>query len=152
MLICGDFQSIRDAHDMQNMACPDKYLQMGEFHEYFSGVKKAPYLTIFIGGNHEASNYLQELYFGGWVAENIYYLGHSAVLKIKKGDLEIRLGGISGIFNEKDFFQCRKMNRMPFDGFLKRRVYHTRELEILKLGLVFLLIFFSYFLVFSLNL
>ena len=32
-------------------------------------------LTIFVGGNHEASNHLQELPYGGWVAPNIYYLG-----------------------------------------------------------------------------
>lgn len=32
-------------------------------------------LTVFIGGNHEASNHLQELPYGGWVAPNIYYLG-----------------------------------------------------------------------------
>lgn len=32
-------------------------------------------MTIFIGGNHEASNHLQELPYGGWVAPNIYYLG-----------------------------------------------------------------------------
>jgi len=136
LLICGDFQSIRDPHDLQNMACPAKYLQMGDFPLYYSGEKKAPYLTIFIGGNHEASNYLQELYFGGWVAENIYYLGHSGVIRIKKGDLEFKLGGISGIFHEKDFFVCRNLNKMPFDGFVKRSVYHTREMEILKLGLV----------------
>jgi len=42
---------------------------------YYSGEKKAPVLTIFIGGNHEASNYLQELPYGGWVAPNIYYIG-----------------------------------------------------------------------------
>lgn len=42
---------------------------------YYSGEKKAPYLTVFIGGNHEASNYLQELPYGGWVAPNIYYMG-----------------------------------------------------------------------------
>ena len=42
---------------------------------YYSGEKKAPILTIFIGGNHEASNYLQELPYGGWVAKNIYYMG-----------------------------------------------------------------------------
>lgn len=42
---------------------------------YYSGEKKAPILTIFIGGNHEASNYLQELPYGGWVAPNIYYMG-----------------------------------------------------------------------------
>jgi len=44
-------------------------------YRYYSGEKKAPVLTIFIGGNHEASNYLQELPYGGWVAPNIYYLG-----------------------------------------------------------------------------
>lgn len=42
---------------------------------YYSGEKKAPILTIFVGGNHEASNHLQELPYGGWVAPNIYYLG-----------------------------------------------------------------------------
>ena len=42
---------------------------------YYNGEKKAPILTIFIGGNHEASNYLQELTYGGWVAPNIYFLG-----------------------------------------------------------------------------
>lgn len=42
---------------------------------YYSGEKKAPVLTIFIGGNHEASNHLQELPYGGWVAPNIYFLG-----------------------------------------------------------------------------
>lgn len=47
------------------------------FGRYYSGEKKAPVLTIFIGGNHEASNHLQELPYGGWVAPNIYYLGKS---------------------------------------------------------------------------
>lgn len=42
---------------------------------YYSGEKKAPILTVFIGGNHEASNHMQELPYGGWVAPNIYYLG-----------------------------------------------------------------------------
>lgn len=45
------------------------------FVRYYSGEKKAPMLTIIIGGNHEASNYMQELPYGGWVAPNIYYLG-----------------------------------------------------------------------------
>jgi len=44
------------------MKCPEKYLEIGTFHEYYSGVKKAPYLTIFVGGNHEASNHNRELY------------------------------------------------------------------------------------------
>lgn len=57
---------------------------------YYSGEKKAPILTLFIGGNHEASNYLQELPYGGWVAPNIYYLGRAGVVQF--GDL--RIGGV----------------------------------------------------------
>lgn len=47
-------------------------------------------MTIFIGGNHEASNYLQELPYGGWVAPNIYYLGRAGVVKYGG----IRIGGL----------------------------------------------------------
>ena len=43
---------------MSMMASPEKYHQLGDFHKYFSGEKKVPVPTIFIGGNHEASNYL----------------------------------------------------------------------------------------------
>jgi lariat debranching enzyme len=57
------------------MKVPEKYKSLGDFHDYFNGIKTAPYLTIFIGGNHEASNYLKELPFGGWVCDRIYYLG-----------------------------------------------------------------------------
>ena len=40
----------------------DKYRTMNSFHKYYSGEKVAPVTTIFIGGNHEASNHLKELY------------------------------------------------------------------------------------------
>ena len=56
---------------------------------YYSGEKKAPVLTIFIGGNHEASNYLQELPYGGWVAPNIYYLGELLPLHVNANKLQI---------------------------------------------------------------
>jgi lariat debranching enzyme len=42
---------------------PEKYRRLGDFASYYNGNKRAPVLTIFIGGNHEASNYLHELYF-----------------------------------------------------------------------------------------
>ena len=45
------------------------------FFRYYSGVKRAPILTLFIGGNHESSAFMQELPYGGWVAPNIYYMG-----------------------------------------------------------------------------
>jgi lariat debranching enzyme len=52
LLCCGDFQAIRNEHDLDNLTCPDKYKDIGSFHEYYTGKKVAPCLTIVIGGNH----------------------------------------------------------------------------------------------------
>lgn len=68
LLICGDFQSTRNQHDLASMACPIKYREMCSFYKYYSGELTAPLPTVFIGGNHEASNYLTELWHGGWVS------------------------------------------------------------------------------------
>ena len=43
------------------MAVPEKYRKLGGFHRYYTGEVVAPVLTLVIGGNHEASNYLWEL-------------------------------------------------------------------------------------------
>ncbi|XP_036847672.1 lariat debranching enzyme isoform X2 [Manis javanica] len=95
---------------------------------YYSGEKKAPVLTVFIGGNHEASNHLQELPYGGWVAPNIYYLGLAGVVKYRG----IRIGGISGIFKSHDYrkghFECP-----PYDPDTIRSIYHVRNIEVYKL-------------------
>lgn len=56
---------------------------MNSFRDYQNGVKVAPVLTVFIGGNHEASNILQSYYYGGYVAPNIYFLGFAGVINYK---------------------------------------------------------------------
>lgn len=61
LIICGDFQAVRNMTDLQVMSCPPKYRELGDFHEYYSGARTAPVLTIFIGGNHEASSHNAEL-------------------------------------------------------------------------------------------
>ncbi|XP_063789064.1 lariat debranching enzyme [Pseudophryne corroboree] len=128
LLCCGDFQAVRNEGDMNCMAVPPKYRQMQTFYKYYSGEKKAPILTIFIGGNHEASNYLQELPYGGWVAPNIYYLGYASVVKYRG----VRIGGISGIFKGHDYrkghFECP-----PYTTDTMRSAYHVRNIEVFKL-------------------
>ena len=61
LICCGDFQSVRNYSDLECMACPAKYRALNTFYKYYTGEATAPCMTIFIGGNHEASNYLVEL-------------------------------------------------------------------------------------------
>ncbi|XP_011916745.1 PREDICTED: lariat debranching enzyme isoform X3 [Cercocebus atys] len=128
LLCCGDFQAVRNEADLRCMAVPPKYRHMQTFYRYYSGEKKAPVLTLFIGGNHEASNHLQELPYGGWVAPNIYYLGLAGVVKYRG----VRIGGISGIFKSHDYrkghFECP-----PYNSSTIRSIYHVRNIEVYKL-------------------
>ena len=82
LICCGDFQAVRDQADLDCLACPAKYRRMNTFYKYFNGELVAPVLTVFIGGNHEASNYMQQLPCGGWVAPNIFYFGYAHTLTL----------------------------------------------------------------------
>ncbi len=99
IICCGDFQAVRNKHDLSCMTCPPKYREMGAFYKYYSGELKTDIPMLVIGGNHEASNHFFELRYGGWLAPNIYYLGLSGVIKF--GGL--RIAGMSGIFKPNDF-------------------------------------------------
>ena len=110
------------------MSVPVKYRQLGDFWEYYKGARLAPYLTIFVGGNHEASNYMTELYYGGWVAPNIYYMGAANVLQF--GGL--RIAGLSGIWKGPDFRKPH-FERAPYNDNTLRSVYHVREIDTRKL-------------------
>ncbi|GKY97507.1 hypothetical protein MPSEU_000708900 [Mayamaea pseudoterrestris] len=125
LLCCGDFQSLRNLADFHSLAVPPKYRALGDFHAYYSGAKQAPKLTIFVGGNHEASQALQELPYGGWVAPNIYYLGWAGIVNFKG----LRIGGISGIYKSHDY--CKGHYEVPpFDRDTLRSVYHVRNVDV----------------------
>lgn len=128
LIICGDFQAVRNPADLNCMAVPPKYRKLNTFYKYYSGTKKAPILTIFIGGNHEASNYLSELPYGGWVCPNIYYLGYANVINVGG----VRIAGLSGIYKGRDYlkghFECP-----PYDESSKKSVYHVRNLDVFRL-------------------
>ena len=128
LLICGDFQAVRNQADLATMACPVKYRDMRTFYKYYSGEAVAPVLTIFIGGNHEASNHNWELYHGGWVAPNIYFLGYAGVVNVGG----VRIAGSSGIFNGRHY-QMGHYEKPPFDDDAVRSAYHVRELEVRRL-------------------
>ncbi|KAG1753602.1 lariat debranching enzyme, C-terminal domain-containing protein [Suillus paluster] len=122
---------IRNHRDMQCMAVPQKYRQLGDFHKYYTGERTAPVLTIVIGGNHEASNYMSELYHGGWLAPNIYFLGHAGCVQVNG----IRIAGASGIFKSNDF-SLGLYERLPYDHGSMRSIYHIREFNVRRLSLL----------------
>lgn len=110
------------------MSVPPKYRAMHDFHEYYSGARTAPYLTIFIGGNHEASNYMWELYYGGWAAPNIYYMGAANVIQVGP----LRIAGLSGIWKPYNYRKPH-FERLPYNNDDVKSIYHVRELDVRKL-------------------
>ncbi|CAL4944118.1 unnamed protein product [Urochloa decumbens] len=128
LLCCGDFQAVRNKDDLRCVNVPQKYRTMNSFWKYYSGQAVAPYPTIFIGGNHEASNYLWELYYGGWAAPNIYFLGFAGVVKFGN----IRIGGLSGIHKQHNYHSGH-YERPPYNEQTIRSVYHVRHYDVLKL-------------------
>ncbi|KAG7398393.1 Methyltransferase-like protein 9 [Phytophthora boehmeriae] len=129
LLCCGDFECMRNSRDLETLACPPKYRAMHAFHRYYKQEKTAPVLTIFVGGNHEASGYLQELHYGGWVAPNIFYLGSAGVVNVAG----LRIGGLSGIYKQQDY-TAGHFESLPFNNSTMRSVYHVRELEVFQLS------------------
>lgn len=131
VVIGGDFQASRNPRDLTLMAVPRKYRRLGDFPDYYNGRKKAPYLTLIIGGNHEAASHFWELYYGGWVAPNIYYLGAANVVRFGP----LRIAGMSGIWKGYDYNK-QHMERIPFNESDIKSFYHVREIDVRKLLLL----------------
>lgn len=119
---------MRNAYDLKAVSMPEKYYTMADFHEYYSGARIAAYLTVFIGGNHEASNYMWELYYGGWVAPKIYYMGAANIIQLGP----LRIAGLSGIWKGYSYKKSH-YERLPYSQSDLRSIYHVRELDTRKL-------------------
>ncbi len=131
LISCGDFQATRNRTDLECLACPPKYRRLNDFHKYYTGECAAPVTTLFIGGNHEASNFMQELPCGGWVAPNIFYMGYACVIEFAG----LRIGGMSGIFNGRHY-QTPHFERSPYTPNTLRSVYHIRQVDVFRMGLL----------------
>ena len=119
---------MRNYADLETMACPPKYRDLHSFHRYYSGEIVAPVLTVFIGGNHEATAYLSELPYGGWVAPNIFYMGYANCVRFKG----LRIGGLSGIYKYHDYNKGR-YEVTPYSPDTMRSAYHVRALDVFRL-------------------
>lgn len=73
---------------MESLNVPRKYREMKSFWKYYSGQEVAPIPTIFIGGNHEASNHLWELWvFYLFIFFNLKYFSVDLFLNWHKVDI-----------------------------------------------------------------
>ena len=126
LIICpGDFQAFRNNNDLQCMACPEKYRHLGSFWKYYAGHSVANIPIIFVGGNHEASNHLQEISYGGLVAPNIYYLGEAGVVNYRG----LRIAGITGVYVSHNY-EKERFEKPPYPKSQLRSVYHARKKDV----------------------
>ncbi|OLL26374.1 Lariat debranching enzyme [Neolecta irregularis DAH-3] len=121
--------AIRNTSDYASLAVPKKYLQLGDFQKYYAAKRRAPILTVLIGGNHESSGYMRELFYGGWVAPNMYYLGNSGAVTFNG----LRLAGLSGIYYKSDL-NLGHFEKPPYDHSTMRSAYHVRAFDVAKLS------------------
>ncbi|KAH9599328.1 Calcineurin-like phosphoesterase domain [Trypanosoma melophagium] len=130
LLCCGDFQAVRGAADLQGIAVPRAHRRLGDFAAYYRREQQAPYLTLLIGGNHEVSDWLAEEAYGGFLAPNIYYIGHAGAVIVDGG---ITVAGISGIYKAYDY--TRPYPPMPYyaSETALRSAFHVRRIEVEKL-------------------
>lgn len=137
LIILGDFQSIRTPEDFKSISVPAKYQKMGDFHQYYNNDQfKAPVFTIIIGGNHESMRHLMQLPFGGYIANNMFYMGYSGVIWFKG----LRIAGLSGIWKHWDFEKIRptveELDSSQMWSKRVRELYHVRKSDILPLFMI----------------
>jgi Icc-related predicted phosphoesterase len=124
VLQCGDAQPFRDETDLSYMRCPKKYRELGDFHEFVSGEETLGVKTLFIGGNHEPWNFLDEHPSGGELAPNIEFLGRVGMRSVEG----IRIAGVSGIHSKLHFEQPRL--KPPYPPSQSKRVTYYNEDDI----------------------
>ncbi|KAJ6590934.1 lariat debranching enzyme, C-terminal domain-containing protein [Mycena vulgaris] len=129
LLCCGDFQATRCNADLYTMKAPTKFRLLRDFHNYYAGRKKAPILTIVVGGNHEAMGHFWECYHGGWLAPNIYFLGYAGCILV---DGWLRIAGSSGIYRAEDWKKGH-FERIPFIPSTLASAYHARQYDVTRL-------------------
>lgn len=93
----GDVQPFRNVAVLEYMHYPKKYRKLGDFRMFHEGAEEFPLPVLFIGGNHEPWNFLDENRDGGLLAPNIEFLGRVGMRNING----TRIVGLSGVNSPK---------------------------------------------------
>lgn len=72
-----------------------------------------------------------ELYYGGWIAKNMYYMGSSGCVEVNG----VIVAAASGIYKSHDYMRGR-FERQPYSMGDLRSMYHTRAFDMTKLALL----------------
>ncbi|ELP84335.1 lariat debranching enzyme, putative, partial [Entamoeba invadens IP1] len=123
LICCGDFQSLRTEADFDFFKSNVSHRDLCDFHLYHEKKLTAPILTIFVGGNHEASNVLLNAFYGGYLAPNIYYMGFVGLVKL----FGLRILGVSGIFK---FYDVNKPFYYPPERRDLITMFHSKNFQI----------------------
>lgn len=99
VLQVGDFEPIRHEADLATMDAPKKYLKLGDFRDFHSGIVEFPWAVWFIGGNHEPYGFLDQAPLGFTVTKNCHYLGRVGSVELAG----LKIVGVSGIYKEDSF-------------------------------------------------
>lgn len=124
----GDCMPVRNAVDMEFAAAREaKYRYATDFERYLSGELIFPCPLLFIGGNHDPYNWLDEQPSGGWLTDWLYYLGRNTSTEHEG----LNICAVSGIWHpEKSLAKDRPLmpkthtaaDRKEYTYFLKAEV------------------------------
>lgn len=114
----GDLDSIVRKYESRREAEFDSLVA-----DYHYGKKKAKYPIFFIAGNEDSWAVLRDFKEGGFIAENVYFLGRAGIKDFKG----IRIGGLSGSYLEREYYKP-----LPDQLDLWWAYYRHNEVEWLK--------------------
>jgi len=107
VLQVGDLEAHRTIKDTESMYAPHRLKQVGDFPPYGRKEKTFPTRMVFIGGNHEPYQRLQDSSHDAEIATNIHFLGRSGEVTLQG----LKIAYLTGIFDEVYFHQSPDARR-----------------------------------------